>query len=466
MIKILRNFAYTITSNLLNFLVITLVTLIVPKIIGVSDYGYWQLYIFYTTYVGIFHLGWIDGIYLRYGGKDYSKLDFDMLKSEIIYFSFFQLIVAVLFLMSIHIFSTGNTGFILNTTVCYLFLTNIRQLFLYILQDTSRIKEYATIIIFDRIIYIIIIVLALFIGVKAYQVLILGDLIAKLLSLFYVIYICRELFSGKLLSHSLILNDIKSNISIGSKLLIANFAGTLIVGVIRYGIKYGWGVKTFGKIALTLSISNALMLFITAISLVLFPMLRKVNKAKLNLLYIDFRELLMFILFFCLCFYFPLNTFMVRWLPKYQDALKYLSFLFPIFIYEGKFDLLVNTFMKTLRMEKLLLITNMVSLVISVIVTLLNLFLIHNLDFMMLSVIIILAFRSTLGELIVTNKMNIHILKDVVLEFAILGIFIFGTWLLNDLQAFLLYIVVMMAYLLIKLKFVLASYYRLIKIDY
>ena len=45
------------------------------KLIGVEKYGYWQLYLFYTSYVGFFQLGWNDGIYLRYGGEDYNNLD-------------------------------------------------------------------------------------------------------------------------------------------------------------------------------------------------------------------------------------------------------------------------------------------------------------------------------------------------------------------------------------------------------
>lgn len=73
--KLLLNSSYAITSNLLSLLVSTLVILILPKLIGVEEYGYWQLYLFYTSYVGFAHLGWIDGIYLKYGGEEYERLD-------------------------------------------------------------------------------------------------------------------------------------------------------------------------------------------------------------------------------------------------------------------------------------------------------------------------------------------------------------------------------------------------------
>ena len=44
--KIIANFSYVVLSNLLTVIVSSLVVLILPKIMGVEEYGYWQLYIF------------------------------------------------------------------------------------------------------------------------------------------------------------------------------------------------------------------------------------------------------------------------------------------------------------------------------------------------------------------------------------------------------------------------------------
>lgn len=44
--NILTNFSYVISSNLLTVLTSSLVVLIFPKLMGVTEYSYWQLYIF------------------------------------------------------------------------------------------------------------------------------------------------------------------------------------------------------------------------------------------------------------------------------------------------------------------------------------------------------------------------------------------------------------------------------------
>ena len=69
--SLITNSGYAIFSNLLSMLISALVVLVLPKVVGVASYGYWQLYLFYVSYVGFFHLGWIDGIYLKYGGQHY-----------------------------------------------------------------------------------------------------------------------------------------------------------------------------------------------------------------------------------------------------------------------------------------------------------------------------------------------------------------------------------------------------------
>ncbi len=84
-INLIKNFTYILTANLISLLIATLIVLIVPKLIGVEDYGYWQVYLFYVSYVVFMHFGWSDGIYLRYGGKQYKELDKRLFFFSILY---------------------------------------------------------------------------------------------------------------------------------------------------------------------------------------------------------------------------------------------------------------------------------------------------------------------------------------------------------------------------------------------
>ncbi|MDS2648391.1 hypothetical protein RKV05_00210, partial [Streptococcus pneumoniae] len=79
--------------------------------------------------------------------------------------------------------------------------------------------------------------------------------------------------------------------------------------------------ETFGKVSLTLSVSNLLMTFINAIGLVVFPLLRRTKAENLPKIYSNLRNVLMLIMFAILLIYYPLKIVLDRWLPAYQDAL-------------------------------------------------------------------------------------------------------------------------------------------------
>ena len=75
--KIFKNFFFVAVANLLTFGISALTTFFVPRYLGVENYGYFQLYVFYITYAyaGVLHFGWVDGILLRYGGDYYENLN-------------------------------------------------------------------------------------------------------------------------------------------------------------------------------------------------------------------------------------------------------------------------------------------------------------------------------------------------------------------------------------------------------
>ena len=73
--KNLLDILRVVVSNLLSLISGVLVAFLLPKIIGLSDYGYYKTFTLYATYVGLFHFGIEDGIYLIYGGKDYEELN-------------------------------------------------------------------------------------------------------------------------------------------------------------------------------------------------------------------------------------------------------------------------------------------------------------------------------------------------------------------------------------------------------
>lgn len=125
-----------------------------------------------------------------------------------------------------------------------------------------------------------------------------GKIVAMLLALKY----CKNIIFCKLANFKSAVSEMWINLSIGSKLVLANVASMLITGIVRLAIENYWSIEVFGKISLAMSISSMLMVFVNAVSVVVFPMLKRMENDKLSDTYEKIRDFLMFVLLGCVCF--------------------------------------------------------------------------------------------------------------------------------------------------------------------
>jgi O-antigen/teichoic acid export membrane protein len=426
--SLIKNFLYVFISNLVSLIISLLVLLVIPKFIGVESYGYWQLYVFYTTLIGFLHFGFNDGLYLRLGGEKYSDLNGSL------YFSLFyillisQLIIAsVVFLILFFISISPEKEYVILMTALCMIVVNVRYMLLFLLQATNRIKAYSLITISDRLVYLLIVFFLVFFREQSFKFYIWADFIGKTISLILAFISCKELMFRNFneFYYRNALKEFIVNIRVGIKLMLSNVAGKLVVGNVRFGIEAVWSVVIFGKISLMLSVTSFLMIFINSISLVLFPYLRRVDPEKLSSIYLFFRGSLSIFFIFVLLFYYPIYMVLEFWLPAYKDIFPYLYIVFPIVVFEGKMALLVSTYLKVLREERLLLKVNIWVVVLSFVITGVIVLLFKNLEFAMYSILFLISSRVLIFELYLEKILKISLLRNIIFEYFIVFMFLF-----------------------------------------
>ena len=430
------------------FLVNLGITFILPRAIGVREYSYYQLFYFYLSYIGYLHFGWADGVYLRLGGMYYEKLDKEKLKTEAIFYFLFTLAIAsVIFIYSICCGLQEERRFIgLAMAFSVINILPI-SLFLNIFQATNRIKEYSMVIILRSVLFLVIIVVLLLCGISEFRWFCTGYVLAQFFSLCYAFYSCRDIFESKGTPWRTVIPEIKKDFSVGIKLTVSALTSVLIVGVVRFGIERNWDIETFGKVSLTISASNLLMLFVRAVSLVMFPVLRRTDRDKLEEIYGRLRTVLVVLLLGLLILYYPMKQILSLWLPQYAESLQYMAILFPMCIFESKMSFLVETYMKTLRKEKELLFVNVVSVMLSIVITIITVQIAQNLFSAVLSIVFLLAFRSTLAELMLTRNIHVAVWRNIVKELIVTAVFIFSSWSIGGLAGVAVYSVAYFLYL-------------------
>lgn len=442
-----------------------IVILLLPKILGVEDYGYFQLFIFYVSYVGFLHLGWNDGIYLRYGGHYYKNLNYKLFNEQFIMLIVSQTIIAFCLIVITGIFiGNENRSFIIYTVSLVLVIINTRHMLIFILQATNRVKEYAIVTLLEKVIFIIFVIGFILLDMVDFRFFIISDVIGKLISFFIATFFCKEIVFKSLKDFHFNFAEAIHNINVGIKLMLANIAGMLIIGIVRFGIERSWDIATFGKVSLTLSISKFMMIFISAIGILIFPILKRINENKLSEVYNLIRHLLGPSLLLILILYYPIKTVLLYWLPNYSESLFFMALLFPMVIFEGKTILLLNTYLKALRKEKLMLTINIISLAFSIFLTIISTVMFKNLELAVLSILIALAFKSIVTEFLVASYLETSVIKDIILEVIMTIMFITFSWFVSTWIGLGIYALSYIGYLIIKRKEIINSLIQIRKI--
>lgn len=145
--------------------------------------------------------------------------------------------------------------------------------------------------------------------------------------------------------------------------------------------------RSFSKLSFSITIASFLLFFISQIGYVLFPILKRIRKEAQAILFekMDFVMTLLPMVFYII--FFVMYFFVLNWLPKYEESLKFMAFTAPCICYETRVVLLYNTYFKNLGQIKKLLYINIITVLCAIICYTYAIAL-HNIDLMALSILI------------------------------------------------------------------------------
>lgn len=447
----IANILYAFGSQAISLFISILTSLFLPKILGLTEYSYFQLFLFYSSYSGFAMFGLNDGIYLKEGGKKWSSLNKKSLGNQWKLSFFIQLFIG--FFIILFLLLDDEIGydriFVCVSFCIYMLFCNTWGYFSYIFQAVNQTKIYSKSIVVDRLSFLLFFLIAFLLKYNSYKIYVILYVISKFLSMIYCVNLGGELINFSKFDIKKSFHDMLSNMKIGINLMLANIASMLILGFGRFIVDTHWGIQAFGKFSFSLSLTNFFLQFISQVSMVLFPALRRIDETKQNKIYFIINNILFILLPLSYIIYLPLSQILIKWLPEYSESLKYLILMLPICIYDGKMSLLYNTYFKVLRLERKLLFVNIISLIFSIVVTLVTTYIFNELLLVILGMVISIIFRSILSSIIITRNINVNQNLDNIIELSFAAIFMLLTWNYNNIKSmvFMVMLYVLVIYL-------------------
>ena len=355
-------------SNILKLLAGVLVGFLLPKIIGVTDYGYYKIFTLYASYVGLLHFGFADGIYLKYGGKNYDELNKGSFRFYTLFLIGFELIITVIGAFISLFALSGDLKFIFICLAAYLLAANITNYYQIISQITGRFNELSIrTVIQSALTALAVVVLWLIkrfadvtVSYKIYTIIYVG--INVVLTLWYI-FTYRDLTFGKQDRSNK--KELWEFIKIGFPLLIANLSSTLILNLDRQFVSILFDTDTYAVYAFAYNMLGLITTALSAISTVIYPTLKRTDENTLKGTYSRLIEIILILVFACLLVYFPLCWFVNWFLPKYADSLPIFRIILPGLAVSSAVTIVMHNYYKTFGKETSFFIKSIIVLVLS-----------------------------------------------------------------------------------------------------
>lgn len=356
-------------SNVFNLISGILIGFLLPKVLDVTDYGYYKTFTLYASYAGMFGLGLIDGIYLKYCGRPYEQLD----KREFRFFSrliillqsCFSVIIAIMSL----IFLKNEYKFIFCATALYLFFNNIIGYYQIVSQITCRFGELSKRNLIQSLLTAGTVVIlwvanqytSITTNYRLYLFLYLG-VIAFLASWYCKVY--KDIIFGKDVIKPKF-SVIKDLVVLGVPLLFANLCSTLIFSLDRQFVNVLYDTLTYAEYSFAYNMLALVTTVTSAIAVVLFPNLKQSDEKKLIDQYDKLISIIQTLVFVCLALYFPLCWFIDMVLPQYHNSLPVFRAIFPGLVINSTITIVIHNYYKALGINHLFFIKSIVILIVS-----------------------------------------------------------------------------------------------------
>ncbi len=368
--SVLKNIIRVALSNIIALLAGVGVGLLLPKLLEVEDYGWYKTFTLYSNYLGFASVGLIDGIILTYGGMEYDGLDKPLFRS---YFWWYTLLNGffVIFLVVISFITDSEYSFILIALALYLIIGNTTGFFQQISQITQRFKEFSYRKILSSILKIFnvgCLFVWIVIGHKSsYKVYLSIFLFTEFFLTAWYLYTYREMIVGSRIPINKTKPAIIKLCKSGFPLLFANLCASLILSLDRQFVRLFFDTLTYAKYAFAYNMLSLVTVTTSAISTVLYPTLKTVEKNDMKKYYGTLIGIILVSVSCAITIYFPLCVF-VRWfLPKYTESLPIFRIVFPGLIISSAITVVMHNYYKSEGKSSLYFLKSVMVLIVSAI---------------------------------------------------------------------------------------------------
>lgn len=152
------------------------------------------------------------------------------------------------------------------------------------MMATDQIPFVSKTVIIDKLLMSALVVLLITFCIKDASYVMVAYTAAHLVACLMTLY-KSKLFTSFHTINKECLNGVLLTCKVGITLMLANFVSILIMGLCRIAVERYWNIETFSKLSFSITIASFLLVFISQIGYVLFPILKRMTKESQSILF-------------------------------------------------------------------------------------------------------------------------------------------------------------------------------------
>jgi len=399
--------------------------LIIPKYLTVEGYGYWQLFVLYASYGGILHLGFIDGILVRWAGRELGQIG-NEIKVAFIFLLLEQVVVIVPLALLLYFLIQPPLQWLWLMVLAYAFVMNLAAFFMFTAQAVRKFRLLTTINVGRGLAFLILVVLLFVSGYLNYHYVVLAFLTGFLVALFALAFWFRKHLRGEKPTIPQLWAYGKENINIGIFVLLGNFVIVLFLTIDRLMVSSFFAIEQFAVYAFALAIVMVIYIFVRAVSEVFFPYLSSAAPELRAETYRLGKPAIILAWAFVLAGYFPLARLIEYYLPHYVASLPIMQLLLCTVGFGSLIQILHANFYKVYRKQRQYFLWGITALALSVVLNVLAINVWGTLESVAIATLISFGIWYTINELSlksVAGENSREVWKDVAALCSYLGAF-------------------------------------------
>ncbi len=300
--------------------------LIIPKYLSVEGYGYWQLFMLYAGYLGLLHLGFINGIHIKWAGKGLVQVGSEI-KIAFRFLLLEQLILIIPLGLLLYFLLQPPFQWIGLMISIYAFIMNVANFFMWTSMAIRKFRLLTTVNVSRGLVFLLLIILLFVSGYLDYHRVIFAFLTASLLALLALAFWFRKYFWGEMPTISSLWAYGRENINIGIFVLLGNFVVVLFLTIDRLMVSSFFAIEQFAIYAFALMVAMIAYTFVRAVFQVFFPYLSGAAPELRTRAYQLGKPAIILSWAVGLALYFPLTKLVEFYLPHYVSSLPIMQLL-------------------------------------------------------------------------------------------------------------------------------------------